>query len=375
MLIVSACGSSATAIPDRSADPNATGALSGVPGVSSPAGSAPGTSPAPVPGSTAASSGPAQGPPPWNPPADPTAAMRAAGLQPLTAEGTVQHTHTELQVWYQGGRVTVPASIGIDTTGGTLSAIHTHDASGIVHVESPVPATFTLGQFFTEWGVSLAGAAAWVDGIAAPDPSAIVLGDRQFIVVAWGAPPQPIPASYTEGYFPGDEIPDLVPAIDLADRPVAFAPQPVSLRVNGAFAYLSQVGGATGTSVQEPLVKGKLRSFQVKGWVSPDNGALQLWTWAFATAPDATAFFAAYDPLLPGMADPTQATDVAPGALVSFGPNVTAGDGTVLGVVAWVTGPYAFELLGASGPDVLTAAILRSLAGHAATSAARLPPP
>jgi hypothetical protein len=29
--------------------------------------------------------------------------------------------------------------------------LHTHDTSGVVHMESPQPATFTLGQFFDVW--------------------------------------------------------------------------------------------------------------------------------------------------------------------------------------------------------------------------------
>jgi hypothetical protein len=55
--------------------------------------------------------------------------------------------------------VTVPANIGItvnssgEPTG--ISALHTHDPSGIIHVESPEKRDFTLGQFFTEWGVPL----------------------------------------------------------------------------------------------------------------------------------------------------------------------------------------------------------------------------
>ncbi|HEU4655301.1 MAG TPA: hypothetical protein VFS47_15035, partial [Steroidobacteraceae bacterium] len=33
--------------------------------------------------------------------------------------------------------------------------LHTHDNSGILHVEAPEPATFTLGQFFDIWGQPL----------------------------------------------------------------------------------------------------------------------------------------------------------------------------------------------------------------------------
>ncbi len=32
-----------------------------------------------------------------------------------------------------------------------MNAIHTHDASGVLHVESPVKKDFTLGDFFAVW--------------------------------------------------------------------------------------------------------------------------------------------------------------------------------------------------------------------------------
>ncbi|MFE7802055.1 hypothetical protein [Nocardia sp. NPDC057440] len=35
------------------------------------------------------------------------------------------------------------------------SPLHTHDTSGIIHIESETDIPFTLGQFFTEWDESL----------------------------------------------------------------------------------------------------------------------------------------------------------------------------------------------------------------------------
>ena len=75
----------------------------------------------------------------------------------LSAEGTVEHIHSHLSVTVDGKGVTVPALLGIDEQNAAISPLHTHDASGIVHIESPVKATFTLGQVFTEWNVALAG--------------------------------------------------------------------------------------------------------------------------------------------------------------------------------------------------------------------------
>jgi hypothetical protein len=93
-------------------------------------------------------------PPPWNAPAD-AAAVRAAGLPMLSQEGTVIHIHAHLDVSVDGQPVEVPAGIGIDRSRHGISPLHTHDATGVIHIESPVNRAFTLGEFFTEWDVSL----------------------------------------------------------------------------------------------------------------------------------------------------------------------------------------------------------------------------
>jgi hypothetical protein len=139
--------------------------------------------------------------------------LRAIGLDPLTQEGQVLHIHQHLDLFADGRRVTVPANIGIDASGGFLAALHTHDTTGIVHVESPVEASYTLGQFFGVWGVRLdarcigglcaRGAKrlqAWVNGKPlAADPTRIILDQHQEIVLAYGTPaqvPKPLPKSY-----------------------------------------------------------------------------------------------------------------------------------------------------------------------------------
>src|SRR5205823_14298698 len=47
--------------------------------------------------------------------------------------------------------VTIPANMGISSAPKFISPLHTHDATGVVHVESPTIETFTLGQFFDVW--------------------------------------------------------------------------------------------------------------------------------------------------------------------------------------------------------------------------------
>jgi hypothetical protein len=75
----------------------------------------------------------------------------------------VLHIHPHLNVTIDGTSTTVPSQIGIDPTlwkdhsldqYGTpgFSPLHTHDASGTIHVESTVNRNFTLGEFINIWG-------------------------------------------------------------------------------------------------------------------------------------------------------------------------------------------------------------------------------
>lgn len=176
---------------------------------------APARSPAP-----AALPGAQTGPPPWSAGGDQLAErLDALGLPALPAEGTVVHIHQHLDLFVGGKRVTVPAGIGIDPNQQFISPLHTHDPSGVLHVESVTQETFTLGQVFGVWGVPLdsthlgglkTGAGkqlrAWVNGNpASGDPAEIVLASHQEIVLAYGTSsqmPKSVPARYA---FPQGE--------------------------------------------------------------------------------------------------------------------------------------------------------------------------
>jgi hypothetical protein len=56
-----------------------------------------------------------------------------------------------LDIFVNGISYAVPAGIGIKPPD-CIYWIHTHDISGIIHIESPDNRTFTLGQFFDIWG-------------------------------------------------------------------------------------------------------------------------------------------------------------------------------------------------------------------------------
>ncbi len=84
------------------------------------------------------------------------------GIPCQTSEGVVLHIHSHLAIFDHGTQVQVPAFIGMspNAQGGCLYWIHTHDPSGVIHVESgsvtaPQGGPFTLGMFFDIWGEQL----------------------------------------------------------------------------------------------------------------------------------------------------------------------------------------------------------------------------
>jgi hypothetical protein len=156
----------------------------------------------------------AAAPPPsqWPLPADPKAAAGKAGLAMLDREMLAVHYHAHLDVVVRGVRVTVPAGVGIDSRRSLISALHTHDTTGIVHIESASDIPFRLGQFFTEWGQPLSatriGPVTLVNGEelrvyrngerVSGDPAAVRFTQHAEIVV-WVGPAgvQPkVPSSY-----------------------------------------------------------------------------------------------------------------------------------------------------------------------------------
>ena len=93
--------------------------------------------------------------PPWPAPSDVAAHVAAAGLD-LGPMGTAEHYHPHLRIVLDGVEVPIPPNVGVDPTTGAMSALHTHEGDGTIHIEADsVGEVFTLGQFFTQWGVAL----------------------------------------------------------------------------------------------------------------------------------------------------------------------------------------------------------------------------
>jgi hypothetical protein len=98
----------------------------------------------------------------------------AANGQPVdqiscqAGEQTLFHIHAHLAIFVNGRARQVSAAIGVPgaqaqqtasgpyiATGTCFYWLHTHAADGIIHIESPVQRTYTLGDFFDEWGQPL----------------------------------------------------------------------------------------------------------------------------------------------------------------------------------------------------------------------------
>jgi hypothetical protein len=167
----------------------------------------------------------------WPAPGNPMELAVKAGLQPERKETLIYHVHAHLDVFVDGRQIQVPAGIGINVedpnvkhgqwngdpayggisgcTQACISPLHTHDDSGVIHTESGTSTPNRLGQFFTEWDMSLTDrcvgklcppgstVAVYVDGRRySGNPAEMPLTDRKEIAVVIGSPPKQIPSSF-----------------------------------------------------------------------------------------------------------------------------------------------------------------------------------
>jgi hypothetical protein len=129
------------------------------------------------------------------------------GLTTLSQEAVTTHYHAHLDIFVNGKHVTVPKYIGINLGANYLTELHTHDARGVIHVESPQSNDhFSLGQFVAEWGVFLNGRCigAYCDGLKwyangkqqTGNPETYVLQSHDEVAIVVGKPPAKVPSSY-----------------------------------------------------------------------------------------------------------------------------------------------------------------------------------
>ena len=154
------------------------------------------------------------GPAPWAPEYTHLAdRFEASGLPQSGSE--TYHIHALLRIYINGKSTPVPQGIGIDPTGQFLAALHTHDTSGIIHMEADSFYPFKLGQFFDIWGVKFTNSQigayynqgkntlqVYVNGKKIPDPVNYKMQRHDTIVVGYGPPgsfPTKIPANFPNG--------------------------------------------------------------------------------------------------------------------------------------------------------------------------------
>jgi hypothetical protein len=140
------------------------------------------------------------------------------GIQCDTSEQLLFHIHAHLAVYVNGEQRLVAAGIGIGPPlrysgevvvgGSCFSWLHTHDESGVIHIESPVQRTFTLGDFFDLWGLPLSSqqvgpaqgtVTAYLNGVAfSGDVATIPLDEHNLVQLDVGTPVVP-PQPYSFG--------------------------------------------------------------------------------------------------------------------------------------------------------------------------------
>src|SRR4051812_41216140 len=143
-------------------------------------------------------------PPPWKPEYA-HLKQRLAQLKLPPVDKEQFHTHALIHIYNDGRLIELAPNIGIDRAHQAYSSIHTHDSLGIVHMESKVPFKFTLGDFFTVWGVRFGSKSlgslqndgdkqvhVYVNGKALPNPVDYVMRDKDNISIGYG----------TDGSFP-----------------------------------------------------------------------------------------------------------------------------------------------------------------------------
>jgi hypothetical protein len=133
------------------------------------------------------------------------------GIQCNAAEQLVFHNHAHLDMFINGQPYTIPSQVGI-VPGKCIYWLHTHDDSGVIHIESPVTRNFTLGQFFDIWKKKFSNVqifdnianatntmSIYVNGTKTngnTDYRNINLNEHDQIAIVFGRPPPKIPSTY-----------------------------------------------------------------------------------------------------------------------------------------------------------------------------------
>lgn len=116
-------------------------------------------------------------------------------------EQTVYHIHAHLSIYINGTLSPIPQNMGIASDGSCYYWLHTHDTTGVIHIESPTQKDYTLGNFFDEWSTNFSslgypsqlalstGWQVWIDGKPyTGDFRNIPLTAHELITMAYNSP-------------------------------------------------------------------------------------------------------------------------------------------------------------------------------------------
>jgi len=116
-------------------------------------------------------------------------------------EQLAYHIHAHLSIYINGTLSPIPQNMGIASDGSCYYWLHTHDTTGVIHIESPTQKDYTLGNFFDEWSTNFsslgypsqlaltAGWQIWVDGKPyTGDFHNIPLTAHKLITMAYNSP-------------------------------------------------------------------------------------------------------------------------------------------------------------------------------------------
>jgi hypothetical protein len=123
------------------------------------------------------------------------------------------HIQSQLNIFINGMPFAVPSEIGITNT--CLYWIHTHDDTGVIHIESPETRNFTLGNLFNIWNkkfdnhqlfdnvvIGTNAIDVYINGTKVPSETNyrdIVLKAHDVITIVYGNTPATIPSKYDFG--------------------------------------------------------------------------------------------------------------------------------------------------------------------------------
>jgi len=122
------------------------------------------------------------------------------------------HHHVHLSLFVNGEQIALPKGTGMKNPhhnnfiyhADCFYFLHTHDQTGIIHIEPPQDTTFTLKQYFAVWGepLSINGFAGYtgtvsvyINGVLQPgmDPKTVTFTPFEEITLVIGTPPDWIP--------------------------------------------------------------------------------------------------------------------------------------------------------------------------------------